>query len=755
MTFVTASLAIAGLAAMAVPILIHLLWRRQRTPIEWAAMRFLIEAYRRHRRRLRLEQVLLLLVRCLIPALLGVALARPLLDRAPLPGANLSRTVYLIIDDGMASGLTIEGAATALNGHVGAARRIIRGLNAGDRVGVITAARPASILLSPPTADHRAVIELLDSLEPSASRTDLAGALEHPRQALSRRQDQDEQVVVHLLSDFRVGSADLGDPLPVLAGDRGTGLALDLLACPPAANAVSNTQITGIKPARSVLLTDVPEESGRVTVYLARHGGELEQGVSRVRLSVDASVDGEQKIIEWAAGQVEASVEFLLGELGRVRGETAITASIDDDPLAADNQYHLVLPIRRRFEIVLIDRREFGYEPSLDRLTAGQWIRRALEPGATGPLTIIDVEPASLSAADVQTADAVALPRPDLVTDAGWTTLRRFVDEGGLLLITPPQEETLHGWVDRLGSDLALPWPLRREVRQHAEGLALAEDSPRVELLRRIWADLPELMQPVLVYQLLPMGGDVEGAVRGETALHLSDGSPLILVGSPEAKMEQASEEVRVSRGLVILFTTAPELDWTNLPTKPLMVPLFQEIVRQGLSLIRSSGPIRVGDITAAVAASVEPAAETLMSPGGTSIGIQRSGQLARALPEAGLYRVADGAGRELGRLAVNVDPAGGDLTAQPPGAVKTWLDRSGPWRWLDPDDIGGELAGPGGRSSLAGLLLLLLLAIVVLETVMGRSFSRGSKISRGPEADGLRPTMDERSSVITAGEAP
>ena len=753
MTFVTASLAIAGLAATAVPILIHLLWRRRRVPIEWAAMRFLVEAYRRHRRRLRLEQVLLLLVRCLIPALLGLALARPLLDRAPLPGADLSRTVYLIIDDGMASGLTIYGAATPLDQHIGAAKRIIRGLSAGDRAGVITAATPASVLLSPPSADHRAVIELLDSLEPNASRTDLAGALEHLRQALSHRQDQDERAIVYLLSGFRAGSADLDDPLPMLAGDAGA--TVDLLACPPAADPISNVQISGIEPARSVLLADVPEESGRVTVHLARHGGELEQGVSRVRLSMDASAGGAEKIVQWAAGQVEAGVEFLLGEFERVQGETAITAGIEDDPLAADNQYHLVLPICRRFEIVLVDRREFGYEPSLDRLTAGQWIRRALEPGAAGPLTITDAEPASLSAADVQTADAVALPRPDLVADAGWATLRRFVDDGGLLLITPPDEEILHGWVDRLESDLALPWSLRREVRQHAEGLTLAEDPPRVELLRQIWADLPDLMQPVLVYRLLPVGDDVAGVARGEAALRLSDGSPLILVGSPEAEMEQAVGEVRPSPGLVVLFTTAPELGWTNLPTKPLMVPLFQEIVRQGLSLIRSSGPTRVGDITALAAAVSEPAAETLVSPGGTSIGIQRSGRLARALSESGLYRVVDVGGRDIGRVAVNVDPAGGDLTPQGAGAVKAWLDHSGSWRWLDPDEVTSEVVGPGGRSSPAGLLLLFLLAMVVLETLMARSFSRGSKAARGPEADGLRPTMDERSSLTSAGEPP
>ena len=118
MTFVTAGLAIAGLTAIAVPILIHLLWRQRRSPIEWAAMRFLIEAYRKHRRRLQLEQLLLLAIRCLILALLGFALARPLLEESGLFDAGGARIVYLVVDDGLISGVELPAGETALAAQV-------------------------------------------------------------------------------------------------------------------------------------------------------------------------------------------------------------------------------------------------------------------------------------------------------------------------------------------------------------------------------------------------------------------------------------------------------------------------------------------------------------------------------------------------------------------------------------------------------------------------------------------------------------
>src|SRR5437762_10936287 len=57
--------AVAG-GAVSIPVIIHLLNRRRFKIVEWAAMRFLLNAERKNARRMRLEQFLLLMVRCLI-----------------------------------------------------------------------------------------------------------------------------------------------------------------------------------------------------------------------------------------------------------------------------------------------------------------------------------------------------------------------------------------------------------------------------------------------------------------------------------------------------------------------------------------------------------------------------------------------------------------------------------------------------------------------------------------------------------------
>src|SRR4051812_6958961 len=101
MTFLNPSLAFAGLACISLPILIHLLMRRRRKPIVWAAMRFLMEAYKRHKRRLRLEQLLLLAARCLLVALIGLALGRPLLRAAGVIGGRGAIVAYLLVDNSL------------------------------------------------------------------------------------------------------------------------------------------------------------------------------------------------------------------------------------------------------------------------------------------------------------------------------------------------------------------------------------------------------------------------------------------------------------------------------------------------------------------------------------------------------------------------------------------------------------------------------------------------------------------------------
>lgn len=748
MTLLNAGLAIAGLAAISIPILIHLLSRQRRRPVEWAAMRFLIEAFRKHRRRLRLEQWLLLAARCLIVALLGLALARPMLQGGPLIDTGSSRAVYLVIDDSMASGLTGEDSRTALARHVDQAVELVKALGAGDAVGLVTASRPSAARLMPASTDKASVIELLEGLAPSQTPSDFAGAFGHLRSVIQDARSTGKETLVYLFSEFRSGSAALDASLPELQTEAADPVRL--LASAPAAHGASNVQIVAIEPVRSLILPGANDGSGQVTVRLRRSGAQLGAEVTRVRLSGEGLPAIGAKTVQWSPGDSEADVEFMLELAGVSDREVALTASIDHDALIADNQRHSVLELRARIRTLLIDRRSFGFERALDRLSAGQWLRRAIEPRESSPLQVVEADPAALDAADIRGADAAVLPRPDLLGESGWMALRELVDRGGLLLVTPPADENVHQWAERFAAAMSLPWRFALATRPHEPALSLAEQQPRSELLRLIASELGELSRPVRVERSLPVSIEGETGAHSEVSLALSDGSPMLILAAPPAMQPEGAgpdgrsvgETVGEPRGMVAYLAVAPEVSWTNLPTQTLMVPLIHETIRNGLSLIRASQRIVVGEQPPIVRGR---GARDLQSPNGQRVALNPAGRPQAALRSAGIWSVLDRSGQPISLVAANVDPDAGVTQVQSAAAVSNWLKESGPWGVFAEDAMKASLSSGAAMSPIAGMLLIALLALAIVETLLARSFSHAYRHEGvGENAGGLRPTIDE-----------
>ena len=74
--FVWPALFFGGAGAIAAPILIHFFARRRYRRIRWAATRFLLQAVRRNKRRVWLEDLILLLLRCLAVLLIALLVSR-------------------------------------------------------------------------------------------------------------------------------------------------------------------------------------------------------------------------------------------------------------------------------------------------------------------------------------------------------------------------------------------------------------------------------------------------------------------------------------------------------------------------------------------------------------------------------------------------------------------------------------------------------------------------------------------------------
>lgn len=100
MTFLNALLALGSLA-FSIPLIIHLLNRSRYITIDWGAMQFLESSVRVNARRIQWKQLLLLLIRCLIPVLLALAMARPIVLSWRDSGASNAMALAVLLDDSL------------------------------------------------------------------------------------------------------------------------------------------------------------------------------------------------------------------------------------------------------------------------------------------------------------------------------------------------------------------------------------------------------------------------------------------------------------------------------------------------------------------------------------------------------------------------------------------------------------------------------------------------------------------------------
>lgn len=131
-------LALVGLAAAAIPALLHLFQRRQPPEVDFPALRYLSEAERKSARRLRLRHLLLLLLRTALIVTVVLAAARPLVPSASSGGTHPPSALVIVLDNSLSSGAVV-GGQVALDRLKAAARAVLRRASPDDRLWLVLA----------------------------------------------------------------------------------------------------------------------------------------------------------------------------------------------------------------------------------------------------------------------------------------------------------------------------------------------------------------------------------------------------------------------------------------------------------------------------------------------------------------------------------------------------------------------------------------------------------------------------------------
>lgn len=217
----------AGALAVASPIIIHLLNKRRFKIVAWAAMEFLLEANKKNRRRVQLENLIVLLLRCLAMLLLGLLLARPFLPSGLTELLqNTQRFERIVVLDDSVSMMAEEPNGTPWQAAIEGVNSLVRQMaesRTDDSLTLILTSRPESPVMIAESVTAETVDSVLlelEGLRPSDFPADYRGALRYVDQYLKNAAPGLNRLL-YVLSDQRTkdwNDGSLGEDAEAPAG---------------------------------------------------------------------------------------------------------------------------------------------------------------------------------------------------------------------------------------------------------------------------------------------------------------------------------------------------------------------------------------------------------------------------------------------------------------------------------------------------------------------------------------------------------
>ncbi len=662
---------LAGLAALGIPLYVHLRHRDKDQPFRFPSLMFLEQLPIRTAQRQRVTDWPLLLLRALAVALLVFAFARPVFTSRTAAGADTrTRAVVLVVDRSMSMGY--RGVlARALD----SARAVVATLGARDRVGVV-AFDDAAEMLQRLTEDKPAALGALSAVQAESRGTRLAPALRTARQMLLDAPYAAAEIVV--ISDMQRSGASGIAGLDLPTGVTLRGIDVGAAARPNSAvrvveaRRVLDGSRTLLAVKARVLSRELPQ-SRAVSAILTVNGREA------ARITSSLAADGESVL---AFAPVPAPD-------GAVSG----TVTLDTDALAADDTLHFVVPRDDALRVALV-------LPTDVRADETLYLERALAIGRAPAVSIERLRAAPASAADlartamivfwdvVPSAAAIAALDPWVRNGGGITLVagRRLASYTGELPFIAAKAAGLSDRLNDRGGTL-------REVRyEHPLFAPFREATDALSAVR------------ALRYARL----DVTGAA--DVLASFDDGLPAVV-------------EQRPGNGRLLLLSMPLDIRAGDFPLQPAFLPFVRQLVMHGSG--RDAVPLwRVTSESWSLPLAIaDPVVRTpdgsLLRPTADAKGS------AIPLADAGLYSAFAGsaAGAAGALLAVNAPAIESDLTPMDTTelllGVRTGTTAADDAQRAAAPDAALSNTERERRQNPWRLLLMLVVVLLVIETVL------------------------------------
>ncbi len=718
MTFGAVGFLFAALAAV-IPVILHMISRQRAKEVPFSTLRFLKISVEKTRRRRRIQDVLLMLLRMAVLVLIAFGLAKPTLTSlGSLLGSGAHLAVAIVLDNSGSMGMVDHGQPR-FDTAVAAAMQILDELGEGDRVALYLTGGQQYPEEGKLDRSHEKVRQILTECKVSYERADLAEQIEQARRLLVRTDAPNKQIFV--ISDFQSlslqGLAAGKEPAPAESPEEAERrkkareipiIVVDCNRDPKPNVALTGVGLQTIVPVAGVPIYGTAELLNASPVPQQRH---VELYIDGVKQSTSPAID----IPPLEKHTYDFQFTFARG--GLHQGEVRLTG---DDGCPLDDRRFFTMEVDQGIPVAVVkaERHEIHFLDDtfyLDNAlaAAGGGIRATsltADQLATEPLTNYTA---------IFCVNVPAFPS-DLVE-----RLHTYVTGGGDLVWVCGDnvDPEAYNQMNELAQGQLLPAPLL-DVRVPLPGEG--RDSWYVGSLEKehralsLLTEPASLYQSILVYKHVRIDADSEPSAR--VLARLDDGEPLLV-------------QREVGRGTVSMLGTSMHVGWTNLPLRPIFLPLIARFTFELAGAEQQRFQALAGaPLVVPFEGQMPPQTVEVVPPSGSIIRLDVKTDQANPAQEfrytdthqIGIYlvRPLGGSGRKQIAFSVNMDPE----EANPEKVSRDWLEeqlKPTPVIFAEnPDDLSSTFEWLREGTSLWELFLAGVLLCLVFETFISNFFS-------------------------------
>ncbi|NQT41388.1 MAG: BatA domain-containing protein [Planctomycetes bacterium] len=718
----------AALAA-GIPVVLHMINRQKARDLPFSTLRFLRISVNKTRRRRRIQDALLMIVRMAVLMLIAFGLAQPTVTSLRDLFGDARSAVVIVLDNSASMDLTDAGRPR-FETAADAARQIVDHLEDDDEVALLVTNGPDLGQPDKPDRNPEDVHLVLDQIRVSAERADLTEAMVRAKTLLEKSNAANKQI--WLLSDLQehsLASLQAAMQKPKKSQDENADaegeeqedtekepsavIVVDCHRQPKANVAVTGVTLKSQIPVAGLPITCTVELTNASTVPRKCH----------LELLIDGPESHKQSspvILVPPSGRETYSFQHAFGRAGHYRCEARL---VDEDGSILDNRRFFAIEIDPGIRVALVKQRRH----EVARLDDTFYIEQSLLPGDDGESVLV---PTVLTAADLETEPlgykVIFCVNLKPLSAPSAERLRQYVQDGGNVVWICGDNVDPAGYnqMNETAGGSLLPAKLL-QLHQAGKGENAGIDAWEVDYIDGAHPALTGLDDPESLYRSILVQQYVAVQQPGDNAAgvlaRLDNDAPLLL-------------QRKFTTGSTTLLTTSAGDRWTNLARRPIFAPLLVKLAHDLAGTKMSRRDLPAGDpLVLALAGETAERKIRIKPPQGqeldfSTVADPAGGQIFAYADthQTGIYRLSSQQTTPSLNVAysINVDPQEADQRKTDREELQAWFGDIPVVFAEDPDDLTSTFKLLDEGESLWVLFLSLVLVALVFETFLSNWFS-------------------------------